>query len=223
MGCRFSTRFKRTPPPALAAAFALAVSALALSCDTLFTPETGFPEDGPNSRSTPAGVIEQLFRSYENKRIDLFTELLPKNGTYRFFISPDFSPTYTGTDAVIARIEEPSQYEYVKPGSYHYWGQDSEIAKHRRLFSRADEIVFNEYPIYDERDFRYRVDENNDTTHVELKLTAGELCIGLKDTLYCTQKDVQIQVMLLEREAAADARTGERLWVIKDWFDLNSI
>jgi len=205
---------------------ALILFSLILSCDSLLLPPTGFPEDGPNPRSTPMGTIEYLFRAYEDKRIDLFTELLPKNGTYRFFISPDYSDAYAAThstDAIIARIEE-AQYNYVKPGSYYYWGHESELAKHRRLFSMADVIEFNEYPIVDERDFRYTVDTadgKNDTTRVEVRTTAGELCIGFRDTLYCTQKEGQTQVFLLEREA--DRKTGDKLWVIKDWFDLNSI
>jgi hypothetical protein len=85
----------------------------------------------------------------------------------------------------------------------------------------ADNIEFTEYPIVDERDFRYRITPDNDTTHVELRMTAGELCISFRDTLYCTQKEGQMQVFLLEREV--DRRTGNRLWVIKDWFDLNTI
>jgi len=202
---------------------AVMLLSLILSCDSLLLPPTGFPEDGPNPRSTPKGTIEHLFRAYEDKRIDLFTELLPKNGTYRFFISPDYSDAYAAThstDAIIERIEE-GQYAYVKPGSYHYWGHESELAKHRHLFSMADAIEFTEYPIVDERDFRYRVNEQNDTTQVEVRTTAGELCIGFRDTLYCTQKEGQSQVFLLEREA--DRKTGDKLWVIKDWFDLNSI
>jgi len=200
----------------------LAVSALlaaALSCDILLPP-TGVPEEGPSPRTTPRGTIEQLFRSYEDKRIDLFTELLPKNGTYRFFISPEYSISYTGTDAVIKRIEE-AEYRYVKTGSYHYWGHESELAKHRRMFNAADvTIEFTEYPIINERDFSYRVNDLNDTTHVELRTTAGELCIG-RDTLYCTQKEGQMQVFLLEREV--DGKTGNKLWVIRDWFDLDYI
>jgi len=219
---RFSNRKRAAAALAAASAFA-ALLLFAPSCDTLFLPPTGFPEEGPNLRSTPAGAIEHLFRAYEDKRIDLFTELLPKNGTYRFFISPDYSDAYAAahsTDAIIARVEE-SEYAYVRAGSYHYWGHESEIAKHRRLFSMADAIEFTEHPIVDERDFRYRVNEGGDTTHVEVRMTAGELCIGFRDTLYCTQKEGQMQVFLLEREV--DRRTGDRLWVIKDWFDLNSI
>jgi hypothetical protein len=190
----------------------------------MFLPPTGFPEEGPNPRSTPMGAIEYLFRAYEEKRIDLFTDLLPKNGTYRFFISPDSSDAYAAahsTDATITRVEE-AQYAYVKPGSYHYWGHESELAKHRRLFGMADEIEFSGgvYPEVNERDFRYRFDENSDTAQVEARTTAGwELCIGFRDTLYCTQKEGQTQVFLLEREV--DRKTGAKLWVIKDWFDLN--
>jgi len=228
---RFSNRKRPTAPKRpggelIVAGVFIAVTLLSpmLSCDSLLLPPTGFPEDGPNPRSTPAGTIEYLFRAYEDKRIDLFTELLPKNGTYRFFISPDYSDAYAAahsTDAIIARIEE-GQYAYVKPGNYYYWGHESELAKHRRLFSMADAIEFPERPIVDERNFSYRIDESgNDTTHVEVRTSAGELCIGFRDTLYCTQKEGQSQVFLLERET--DRKTGDKLWVIKDWFDLNSI
>ena len=194
---------------------------LILSCDTLFLPSAGSPEEGPAIRSTPRGTIEQLFRAYENKRIDLFTELLPKNGTFRFFISPDYTADYTAmpnTDAIIARVEEP-EYEYVRAGTYYFWDHESELAKHRRLFRMAGAIEFTEYPLIDERDFRYRESGNGDTT-VEVRMMGGELCISARDTLYCTPKDRQVQVFLLEREV--DRRTGNKLWVIRDWFDLNS-
>jgi hypothetical protein len=205
--------------PATTAIFAAALLTLTLSCDTLLLPQTGFPEQGPNPRSTPSGTIEHLFRAYEDKRIDLFTELLPKNGTYRFFIRPDYSDEYAAThstDAIIAQIEE-SQYKYVRPDRYRYWGHESELAKHRRLFSMADAIEFTEYPITDERDFAY----NSDSTQVEVRTTGGEMCISVQGTVYCTQKENQSQVFLLEREA--DRKTGDKLWVIKDWFDLNYI
>jgi len=193
---------------------ALLPLALALSCDMLLPP-TGVPEEGPSLRSTPSGAIEQLFLSYEHKRIDWFTELLPKNGTYRFFISPAYSTSYTGTDAVMERIGE-SEYFYVTAGGYQYWGHESELAKHRRMFNAPDvTIEFTERPIIHERDFRYK-----DAAHVELKTTGGELCVGKeRDTLYCTE--VQKQVFLLELEA--DSKTGAKLWVIRDWFDLNYI
>jgi len=199
--------------------------ALALSCDMLFFPPTGFPEEGQNLRATPSGTIDLLFRAYENKRIDLFTELLPKNGTYRFFMDPDYSSTYAAshpTDATIARVEE-AEYAYVRPGSYYYWGHESELTKHRRLFSMADAIEFTEDPsnFINEQDFRYRIDEAGDTTHVEIRLMSVELCIAFRDTLYCTPRVGQMQIFLLEREA--DRKTGNKLWVIKDWFDLNSI
>ena len=217
MANRFSSNRKLSFALTLAASASLA---LALFCDMLLPP-TGFPEEGPSPRSTPRGTIEQLFRAYEDKRIDLFTELLPKNGTYRFFISPEYSTSYTGTDAVMERIGDESEYKYVNAGSYHYWGQESELAKHRRMFNAANvTIEFTEYPDIDEGNFRYRVNDENDTTHVELKTMYGELCIG-RDTLYCTQKDGQMQVFLLEREE--DGKTGNKLWVIRDWFDLDYV
>jgi len=216
-----ASRFSLSRKFRLALAFAAsALLALALSCDMLLPP-TGVPEEGPSPRTTPRGTIEQLFRAYEDKRIDLFTELLPKNGTYRFFISPEYSTSYTGTDAVMERIGDESEYKYVNAGSYHYWGQESELAKHRRMFNAANvTIEFTEYPDIDEGNFRYRVNDENDTTHVELKTMYGELCIG-RDTLYCTQKDGQMQVFLLEREE--DGKTGNKLWVIRDWFDLDYV
>jgi len=224
MARRSSSPDPRASRKAAALLLTAVLTALLLpSCDSLFFPATGFPEEGPNVRSTPQGTIFQLFRAYEDKRIDLFTELLPKNGTYRFFISPDYSDVYAATnptDAVLARIED-GDYAHVRAGNYYYWGHESELAKHRRLFRMAESIEFTEYPIIDERDLRYRVNDLDDTTHVEVRTMAGELCIGVRDTLFCTQKEGQMQVFLLEKEV--DRKTGDRLWVIKDWFDLNSI
>jgi len=91
------------------------------------------------------------------------------------------------------------------------------------MFNAANvTIEFTEYPDIDEGNFHYRITGQNDTTHVELKTMYGELCIGKEnDTLYCTQKDGQMQVFLLEREE--DGKTGNRLWVIRDWFDLDYV
>ena len=194
----------------------------ALSCGSLFLPPVGLPEEAQSGRATPKGTIEFLFRAYEDRRIDLFTELLPKNKSFRFFISPEYSFEYAasrGPSATIQSIDN-SQYHYVKAGNYYYWGYESELAKHRNLFNLADVIEFKEYPIIDdERDFHYKVNGDNETTHVEIRMTSGELCIGFRDTLYCTQKNGQMQVFLLEKETGSAG--GEKLWVIRDWFDLN--
>lgn len=195
---------------------------LLISCDLLLFPQTGLPEKALSLRATPQGTIEQLIRAYEDRRIDLFTDLLPDNKTFRFFVSPDYSAAYVasrGPDAMIERVD--SQYQYVKAGSYYYWGHETEIAKHRNLFSMAEDIEFTEQPIIDPKDFRYTIDEQGETTHVEVKMTSGELCIGLSHEIFCTDKEGQMQVFLLEREN--DRFSDEKLWVIREWFDLNSI
>jgi len=194
----------------------------ALSCGSLFLPPVGLPEETPNSRATPKGTIELLFRAYENRRIDLFTELLPQNKSFRFFISPEYSLEYAASNAnaTILPINE-SQYHYVRAGNYYFWGHDSELTKHRKLFDQAEEIEFTERPYIDDKDFRYRVNEHNDTTHVEVKMTLGKLCIGFRGTDYCTEKNGQMQIFLLEKET--DRTSGEKLWVIRDWFDLDYI
>jgi len=192
------------------------------SCD-LFMPPIGFPEDGANIRTTPQGTLEYLVRAYEHQRIDWFTELLPKNGTYRFFISPDYNADYLaahGTDALIERIGE-DDYAFIRAGTYYYWGHDCEIRKHRQLFNRADKIEFSFPNTPEVNEQSYRITAENETTHVEVRARLGELCVTAKDTLHCTPRDGQTQVFLLEREI--DRRTGRWLWVIKDWFDLNTI
>ena len=221
---RFSNRYNRAAAQTafVSAAAACLAFILYTSCD-LMMPPTGLPEDGPNLRSTPRGTIEYLFRAYENQRIDLFMELLPRDGSYRFFISPDYSDVYAATNSTDARSAsiEDGEYHYITPGNYRYWNQNSEIIKHRRLFDMADEITFTHPPdVYiNEHDFRYTIDDNGDTLRVELRIISVELCVGVRDTLYCTPNR-QTQVFLLEREA--DGRTGNKLWVIKDWFDLDT-
>ncbi len=217
-GTRFSSLKNRSGVLLLAGLLLIAN----LSCDSLFLPQTGVPEEAPSLRATPQGTIEQLIRAYEDKRIDLFIDLLPKNKTFRFYVSPDYSAAYVaskGPDATLERVD--SQYCYVKAGSYYYWGYDDEIARHRNLFSLAQEINFTELPIVDPRDFRYTVTAENETTMVEVKMTAGELCIDLPDQIYCTQREGQMQVFLLERETGTVPE--EKLWVIRNWFDLNTI
>ena len=60
-------------------------------CRNPFFPETGPPVDqrSPQQRSTPQGVVDQLIESYESRRIDMFEELQPTDGSFQFFIALD--------------------------------------------------------------------------------------------------------------------------------------
>ncbi|KMQ51023.1 hypothetical protein CHISP_2165 [Chitinispirillum alkaliphilum] len=184
---------------------------LCISCDQLFFPPTGVPSSAPRMRSTPQGLIDQLMRSYEEKRVDLFEDLLPRNGTFRFYVSSNFASIYS-TRSYITYEPEIAKYNFVDGLThYYYWGQADEVSRHRNLFSQVEMIEFSEPIIHD--DLVYTVTEDNDTTHVEVLMTTGVLRVHLANQIFSTE--IERQVFFLERDK-------EGLWVIRDWFDLGN-
>ncbi|MDG5815055.1 hypothetical protein QA601_08200 [Chitinispirillales bacterium ANBcel5] len=182
------------------------------SCNDFF-PTTGEPVT-VTTRKTPQGVIRQLMRSYTNRRIDLFEDLLPVTGTFRFYISPSFAEVYS-TRSGVTYEPEIDRYYYVRGFNYYYWGQNEELSRHRNLFRQADKIEFIEPITIQET--RYTVKQCSslvsDTINAEILVTTGELVISLGEDTYRTSIDKQ--VFYLERD-------HQGLWVIRDWFDLSS-
>ncbi len=181
-----------------------------VSCDLLFFPPSGEPRSGPKLRTTPQGVIDQLMRAYTEKRIDLFEDLLARNSSFRFYVSPSFAVEYS-TRSNVTYEPEILQYHFVDGLNYYYWGHAEEVARHRNLFAHADRIEFPEPIIYD--NLVYTVTSEHDTTNVEVLVTTGELRVHLPDQRIFSI-DIERQVFFLERD-------DDDLWVIRDWFDLD--
>ena len=187
-------------------------------CRNPFFPLTGKPDSTPPLRATPGGVITQLINSYEQRRFDLFEDLLPHSNAFRFYVSPSFVATYQSSGKYYVNPAEPRdtllQYIGAVP-YYYYWTQDVEVQSHRRLFSQALSIKFVVNPNVNPGDFRYIVDSSNETTNVEVLMTDGKIAMAFDMGGGATEDDtvwIDKQVFLLERDT-------ESLWVISKWYD----
>jgi hypothetical protein len=177
-------------------------------CGSPFFPSTGKPEKFEPLRQTPQGVITQLVESYEQQRIDLFQDLFPAAGTFRFYVSPQFE------DTLIQKgySSEPRDtlMQWTTGTRYYYWTQEEEISHHKSMFNRAYAIRFTVMPSVDPGNFRYTI-KNGDTTNVEVLMTDGQIEILLSDDVWTIA--IERQVFFLER-------APDRLWVIRKWYDL---
>jgi hypothetical protein len=129
-------------------------------CRIPFFPHIGKPDDIPSLRATPGGVITQLINSYEQRRLDLFEDLLPSSGTFRFYVSPSFVPEYQSSGKSYVNPAETRDTLLYYIGAfpyYYYWTQDVEVQSHRRLFAQAMSIRFALEPRVDPADLKYIV------------------------------------------------------------------
>jgi hypothetical protein len=208
--------------------FFFAILCLAFACRNPFFPPTGEPEITPitpvySLRATPSGIIQQLIQAYEQKDIDLYTDLFPKQKTFQFYVSPAFVATYQSRPYSSNFPPEPRDTMLHNIGTYpyyFYWGQDQEVRSHRNLLTNAsvDAIQFTQQPNIQE--IRYIVsdiDGKPDTANVEMLVTDGQIVISV-NTGTSTEEytiDIYRQVFLLERDAS-------RLWVIRKWYDFGN-
>jgi hypothetical protein len=199
----------------------LAVIGLLLLCRNPFFPLIGRPDSAPALRTTPKGLINQLINSYEQRRLDLFEDLLPVSNTFRFYVSPSFENTYMSSGKYYVNPAEPRDtlLQWIGTNSfYYYWTQDVEVQSHRRLFSQALSIRFIINPMVNPGDFRYIIDGSNDTTNVEVLMKDGKIVLEFDMGGGATEGDtiwIDKQVFFLERDA-------NNLWVIRKWYDFGS-
>jgi hypothetical protein len=220
MAVRHSLRRYRT---AGAATIVCVVFILFQACRNPFFPLTGMPDPLSVStlRATPAGVIEQLKKAYEEKRRDLYIDLFPLSGSFRFYVSPQFRSTYQSLPIYNDNLKEARDTLLKNIGNdsyYYYWPQDIEIQAHKKLFDKAVSIVFSVPPIVNPGDFNYIVNSHGDTTNVEMLMTDGEIHIIWNDPdVGYVEEVIEIdkQVFYLERDAS-------NLWVIRKWYDFGS-
>lgn len=191
---------------------------IVLSCENPFLPDTGFPlivpnqPNDPNPRLTPAGVISQLFQSYETKRIELFTDLLSKD--FKFYISSGFDRTKMSYSGKLLS-EKPDTFMYFvnTNGLYDYWGYNAEVSSTTKLFTNAEMIEIS--PGH-ESTVHYEFNTSGDTIYAEVKVNNFTFELSRYESgnnLVTYSLDNQPQIFLLERDK-------DSLWVIKKWFDL---
>ena len=192
----------------------LLIFIITLQCKNPFLPPIGLPDMQTSPRSTPQGLLDQLIDAYESRSIELFVDLLPKDGTFRFFVAPDFFSEY---NAKYRQLSEPRDTRLMFIGQsdyYLYWTQDDEIERHKRLFSNATDIDFKEKPAIESvREF---VDKGDSLA--ELKLIGGVLEVSRFKELYTVEifiVQISEQVFLIKKEA-------DGLWVIIKWYDFST-
>jgi hypothetical protein len=190
-------------------------------CRNPFFPFTGKPDDAPLLRSTPSGVITQLINSYEQRRLDLFDDLLPSSGTFRFYVSPNFVATYQSSGKNYVNPAEPRDTLLQHIGAfpyYYYWTQNVELQSHRRLFAQALSIRFALDPTVNPGDFRYIVNGNNDTTNVELLMLDGKIVLEFD----MGGGDSEVDTILVDKQVFFLERDADNLWVIRKWYDFGT-
>jgi hypothetical protein len=179
-----------------------------IRCGSPFFPDTGMPDGTKPLRTTPQGVITQLIESYEQQRIDLFEDLFPPFGTFRFYTSPAFADTMRNRG--FPSEPRDTLLQWITAPYYYYWTQQIEVSEHKNMFAQAFSIRFTVRPSVDPGDFRYRV-VNGDTTNVEILMTDGQIDIATSEGTATVA--IERQVFFLER-------APDSLWVIRKWYDL---
>jgi hypothetical protein len=198
----------------------VAIACLFCLCRNPFFPDIGLPDKSPPLRKTPAGVITQLINSYEQRRLDLFEDLLPAAGTFRFYVSPSFQSAYVNEAKFYVNPPESSRdtlLQYIGNAAYYYyWTQEVELSSHKSLFAQAQSIVCENKPLVST--IRYIVNDTGDTVNAEVVIEGGEIDAvfdmggGTSDEEII---EIDKQVFLLERDA-------DKLWVIRKWYDFGS-
>lgn len=191
------------------------------SCDNPFLPATGKPDKSFSPRSTPEGVLRQLFQSYESKRLDLYEELLCDS--FQFYVAPSFISDYISEYNAKYPVESyDTSLTFITGSKFYYWTKVEEMVSHQKLFSDFDgktkQIRFTSIPVLSS--IRYITNPNADTVNIEMKVTGGELYIQVSTTGAIPQYTeytiaIEEQVFLLQRD-------DENLWGIRKWYDLSN-
>ncbi len=187
-----------------------------IGCRNPFFPPTGTPIDEPVSkqRSTPQGLLDQLIESYEGRRIDLFIDLLPEDGTFRFFIAPDYFDEYTAKYTRLSESRDP-RLKFIGQAEYYlYWTQEDEIEKHKRLFSKATNIDFREKPTIES----VRKFTDNGDSLAELLITGG--CFEY--TWYPDAYTIEIFIVNVTQQVFLIRKEKNGLWAIIKWYDFST-
>jgi len=204
----------------------LTIAALAMlfACDNPFFPRTGEPLKVDTGRQTPAGVIQQLYRSYETRQINLFMDLFSPKKDFRFYVSPSFQTDYalTHSDANVENIDSSFSYAYahVLDKKAYYWTYDDEIHKHNNMFSEAYEIQFTQTPQpVDSNSIMYFTGPDGNQ-YAEVVVRDGMLQL-FANTAEVTNGEYDIDIGVQAYYMEKDPRDTS-LWVIAKWFDLGT-
>ena len=182
-------------------------------CRNPFFPETGIPTQTFMMRGTPEGVIDQLYKAYEEKRLDLYEDILADS--FQFYVAPTFISLYV-TKYSFERELPDTTLQFIDNAEYYYfWTREAEVRSHRNLLTADKTIQFTSRP--EITAIRYINNQKGDTTNAELLTSGGDLTISVISSTQIIRHSVSIekQVFFLERDK-------DGLWVIRKWFDLSS-
>jgi hypothetical protein len=186
-----------------------------LQCRNPFLPTTGRPVIDLSGRALPEGVLTQLIDAYNERNIDIFKDLLPKDGSFRFFVAPSY---YTEFNDKHENLSEPrdTRLQFLEESEiYYYWTQNIEIENHERLFRYAEYLEFIDPPGLESK--RKFVDGNDSLA--ELLITGGRLKFGQDlgfDTTAIYYVPIEKQVFLVKKD-------DDDLWVLQKWYDFSNI
>jgi hypothetical protein len=129
----------------------LCIIILVVNCKNPFFPRTGLPND--SSRSTPENVIRQLKKAYENRRIDLFEDLLYSIEDFRFYIEQtialDSLKNINRDQSEKIVIDKDLNEDFIAYDElYVYLTYSEEMNIHRNLFREAEQITFSSFEPY---------------------------------------------------------------------------
>lgn len=188
---------------------------LVSACRNPFLPPTGVPIDNTGPlRATPQGVITQLVDAYENRQIDLYQDLFPTDGSFKFYVAPAFVEKYK------ERYTEPSEpgdslMQFVSQSDrYYYWTQEVEVANTKRLFSGALSIEFSSKPSI--QNLRRFVADGDSLA--EMNVGGGILKIGV----YLDINTIKIYSVYIDDQIFLLAKNEKGLWVIRKWYDFSA-
>ena len=186
------------------------------TCRNPFVPPTGVPVaiDTTEPRATPQGLVNQLIDAYENRQIDLYEDLFPADGSFKFFVAPSFTDDYKNRPDA---LNEPgdSLLQFVSQSErYYYWTQKKEIESCTRLFTQAASIEFIRKPYIES--VRKFVAGNDSAA--ELKVGGGELTIGQ----YVNVTTVMLYTVYITDQIFLLGKDANGLWVIRKWYDFST-
>ncbi|MBN1760439.1 MAG: hypothetical protein JW863_19075 [Chitinispirillaceae bacterium] len=195
---------------------AVALCVFGLTCRNPFFPPTGIPVnlDVELPRSTPQGIINQLIDAYENRQIDLYEDLFPSDGSFKFFVAPLFADAYKNRPGALSEPGD-SLLQFVSQSElYYYWTQETEIESSTRLFVQAASIEFIKKPYIES--IRKFVTEGDSAA--ELRVGGGELTIGQ----YQDVSTVILYTVYITNQIFLLGKDDKGLWVIRKWYDFST-
>ncbi len=218
---------------------------LLFSCENPFFPPTGTPDQSPEFRATPSGLLGQLRRSYASRRITLFKDLFDEEAAdFRFYVPqssiqelPDLN-----TRATVEVLEEDIPFVGAG-GTYEYISYADEVEIHRNMFEQAQKIEFvqldvdsvfrsdslvriDSFPstqldsITNQVDTSFIIDSVFVINQVAVRTRAGakvEISADIVERTFGASYQFELgrQVFILKRDP-----DDADLWVIDKWFEL---